>query len=374
MGFRVATDFDGGALGPIESLTENRLRAAIPRDWDQDRFNTQATWYYFRLDGLAGRPAEVVLTGLGSVYNGRPSPGGIIQDDQPVVSDDQRTWRKLTAATFDEAARTYTIPLEPTGDRLWVAALEPYVAADLESLRLEVQGHPELRVETCGRSVEGRPIELWSIGAEEAATSAWVIARQHAWETHTSFCMEGLVRWLLSDEAREVRRRCVFKLLPLVDPDGVVAGASRFNRLGYDTNRHWDETEPGNPEHRRLRPEICAAKEPLLAWLAGGRQVALHLNLHDTQVDYMAAVPALSAHPVLRGVYQRLCEARFSGPLRLGDSLSGTAQVALYHELGIPAALIELGTARLPTYGDFPTAADRVRFGADLGRAIAATV
>ncbi len=375
MAIGIDTAFDSGALGEILELGERRVVARIARDWDQERLNTQATWYHVRLSGLAGRPCELVLTDLGGVYNGRPNSGGLIQADQPFVSDDGRHWRKSETATFDESARTYTIALAPAGDVLHVATLEPYVAADLARLAAALAPHPAVRQEVCGQTVEGRDLALWTIGAESAARCVWVMARQHAWETHTSWCLEGLARWLVSEAAAAVREACCFKLLPMVDPDGVKAGASRFNRLGYDVNRHWDETDPSNPEHRRLRPEISAAKGALADWLAAGGRCDCHLNLHDTQVDFMSVDQPLADHPVAQGVHERICDARFDGPLRGSTGgPTGVAEVALYREFGVVAALIELGTTRLESYGRHPTAADRLAFGAALGQALAEAV
>jgi uncharacterized membrane protein len=49
-------------------------------------------------------------------------------------------------------------------------------------------------------------------------------------------------------------------------------------------------------------------------------------------------------------------------------------QTALHTELGIVGALLELGTTELSTLGRAPTKDDRLRFGADLGRALARVI
>jgi len=150
MPIRIRTDFDGGALGHVLANRARRIVASIARDWDQDRFNTQATWYYARFDGLGGEPFELALTGLGSVYNGQPSAGGIRERCRPFVSDDHVTWRKELDADFDEASRTFTTRLKPAGDTLWVAHLEPYVAADLARLKADVADRPDFRSDWLG--------------------------------------------------------------------------------------------------------------------------------------------------------------------------------------------------------------------------------
>ncbi|MCC7493733.1 MAG: hypothetical protein IT204_15365 [Fimbriimonadaceae bacterium] len=372
MAIGISTAFDGGALGEIVEVTADRVVARIHRDWDQERRNTQATWYYARFDDLGGRPFSVQLTDLGSVYNGRPTVGGIVREDQGFVSDDGVTWRKLLSGEFDPATRTYHIQLQPIGDQLWIAALEPYVAADLAAFEQRILGHPELQREVIGQSVLGRDIVQWTIGKVTAPHAVFVLARQHAWETHTSYFAEGLTSWLLSDAAADFRRRCCVVVQPLLDPDGVASGASRFNHLGWDTNRHWDETDPDQPADQRLRPEICAGKRVVRDWLAAGRPLDLHLNIHDTQHDIFVAPAALADHPLLTGFYQAMQAATFSGQFRAEPhGPSGVSQNALHAEYGVPAALIELGTIRLPSIDDFPTRDYRRQFGAACAEALA---
>lgn len=58
---------------------------------------------------------------------------------------------------------------------------------------------------------------------------AFVIGRQHPGETVSSFVMEGLIDFLVSSapEAVALRRSHVFKIVPMVNPDGVIYGNFR---------------------------------------------------------------------------------------------------------------------------------------------------
>ena len=68
-----------------------------------------------------------------------------------------------------------------------------------------------------------------------------VTARVHPGESQSSFMAEGLINYLLSDdeEAREIRKKFVFKIIPMLNPDGVILGNTRSSLLGVDLNRRW---------------------------------------------------------------------------------------------------------------------------------------
>ena len=357
MPISINTDFPGGRLGTIEEQAPGRLTVRLYREASAVGPNTQATWFHARFDGLA-EPLTLVLTGLNDVYEGRPAHS-INQDDKPVISRDGRTWERLTSTSFDAERGELTVPLPAADGPLYLAMLEPYGPAELAELAELV---PAERRSVAGLTAEGRPIPLWILGNPDATRSVWVMARQHAWESHTSWCADGLVRWLLADPPHDL---CVV-VLPMVDPDGVVRGGTRVNRHGYDVNRHWDATDPADPDHRRLRPEICAVKQALANF---GRPVDLCLNLHDTQRDVMGAPRPLTELPAMAALHQRLVDAGYTGALR-PDSTPGTVQNGLYAEQGLVGALIELGTAMQPGWDHLPTAADRQAFGVALGEAL----
>jgi murein tripeptide amidase MpaA len=68
-----------------------------------------------------------------------------------------------------------------------------------------------------------------------------IIGRQHSGETHSSFIIHGLINFLLSRHvvAHKLRELLEFWILPMVNPDGIVAGNYRCNISGKDMNRHF---------------------------------------------------------------------------------------------------------------------------------------
>src|SRR6185503_228665 len=96
--------------------------------------------------------------------------------------------------------------------------------------------HPHLDRKLIGKSDRGR--EHWELTITDPAVPAerkrkifWH-AREHAYETYSSFAMEGLVEFLLSDEVAEFRRQYIIVVHPMTNVDGVGEGFEY--RGGYD--------------------------------------------------------------------------------------------------------------------------------------------
>ncbi|KAH9276568.1 hypothetical protein BASA83_000696 [Batrachochytrium salamandrivorans] len=69
----------------------------------------------------------------------------------------------------------------------------------------------------------------------------WVEMNVHPGESNSSYIMNGLIQFLLSEDSTAVslRRKCIFKIVPMLNPDGVVNGSHRCSLSGLDLNRQW---------------------------------------------------------------------------------------------------------------------------------------
>lgn len=77
-----------------------------------------------------------------------------------------------------------------------------------------------------------------------------VLARTHPGESITSFVCQGLLEFLLGSHpiASILRENFVFKVIPMLNPDGVFLGNNRCNLIGQDLNRIWNiATEFSHP-------------------------------------------------------------------------------------------------------------------------------
>jgi murein tripeptide amidase MpaA len=102
-----------------------------------------------------------------------------------------------------------------------------------------------------------------------------ITGRVHPGESNSSFVVEGIINFLLSNckEAVHLRNNFVFKILPMINPDGVIYGNYRCSLLGVDLNRRWN-----NPS-KILHPIIYNAKQ-LVKMLETERGVSLFTDIH----------------------------------------------------------------------------------------------
>ena len=102
-----------------------------------------------------------------------------------------------------------------------------------------------------------------------------IIGRQHPGETVGSYVVKGFIDFLMGDseEAKKLREVYVFKIIPMMNPDGVLVGNSRTSFAGCDLNRRW-----GKP-NEIIHPEVYSAKQMILK-LANQRNIAFIIDCH----------------------------------------------------------------------------------------------
>jgi hypothetical protein len=370
----ITAGFEGGCLGKIEQVSETQFRSAIPGQADHEGRNRQASWYSFRVDGARGREVTVVLTDLKGEYNYKPAPACVREDTPPVVSGDGKSWRHLDKITLN--GNEATIRFTPDSDAFWVAHIEPYTASRLDRFLAEIRGAKDLKDEVFGKSVEGRDLHVLTITETAGpAPVVWLMCRQHAWETGTSFVGEGAIRYLLSPEAAPWRRDLVFKIIPMLDPDGCAHGGVRFNRNGYDLNRNWDTADPGAAASRKLMPEICAAKELIRS------PKGCFLTLHNQETGEWLS--GSEKHPETAARFFSLLQAESTfDPFEKGPRAPVTTialgRYSVYEyldrERNLPAFLLEQGVTAGKKLGHLPTSQDRREFGRQLIQVLAKVV
>ena len=102
-----------------------------------------------------------------------------------------------------------------------------------------------------------------------------LIGRQHPGETVGSYVIKGCIDFLMgnSEEAKKLREIYLFKIVPMMNPDGVLVGNSRTSFAGCDLNRRW-----GKP-NEIIHPEIFHTKQ-MITKLSTQRNIAFVIDCH----------------------------------------------------------------------------------------------
>lgn len=126
-------------------------------------------------------------------------------------------------------------------------------------------------------SLQGRelPVIRLAVAPQLKKSAIFVTGRVHPGESVSSFAVEGLIKFLLSDhpQSKALRDHFEFHIVPMLNPDGVVLGNYRFSASGHDLNRKW------NAPLAHLHPEIFHAKSYFLH-LSKVAHIAYVLDFH----------------------------------------------------------------------------------------------
>ncbi|XP_065325802.1 BEN domain-containing protein 5 isoform X2 [Pelmatolapia mariae] len=84
------------------------------------------------------------------------------------------------------------------------------------------------------------------MSAEREKKLVFLTARVHPGESPASFVCQGVIDFLVSQHpvAQILRDHVIFKIVPMLNPDGVYLGNYRCSLMGFDLNRHWQDPSP----------------------------------------------------------------------------------------------------------------------------------
>jgi hypothetical protein len=213
-------------------------------------------WFYFSMDDVADKTVTIRLVN-NEVADMSTRWAGM----EPVYSFDNINWERLPLSAFavDIPACTFqmTVTLPSEQNKIWLAPLPPYTIGLRDVLFEEFKSSPYLDVTSLGTTPGGQELKVATITDDAYSDSnkikAYVIAMQHSTEVPGGWEADGMIRFLLSDDptAQAVRRSYIFRIVPIVNVDGVFYGRSRYTPLRegeqYDLNRWWDDPVANMP-------------------------------------------------------------------------------------------------------------------------------
>ncbi|XP_069480385.1 cytosolic carboxypeptidase 4 [Ambystoma mexicanum] len=188
---------------------------------------------------------------------------------------------------------TFSVTFSHNEDVCYLAYHYPYTYSALTShLHLLEQGVDHRKVffkqQVLCSTLSGNPCPIVTITATPESKSQEHIlqlrnrpylvltARVHPGESNASWVMKGTLEFLLSsDPAAEILRESfIFKIIPMLNPDGVINGNHRCSLIGDDLNRQWL-----NPS-KDLHPTIYHTKGLLCYLRSIGRTPLVFCDYH----------------------------------------------------------------------------------------------
>ncbi len=355
-----------------ETDADGTVHVRLLYDYERNSPNRAAGHWHFQLQGKPGTDVTLVLHNFDNIYNGRP--GAAVSDKSICyVSPDGERWRVVPTELLEGNSLRVQIRLD--GPSLYLARLEPYRLTDLERLLDEIRPHRLVEIETIGKTVEGRPLEIVRVGDPQAPHRVLLRARAHAWEPGGNWMAQGLLRALLEDDetSRACLEWCSVYVMPMANKDGVARGLTRFNVLGRDLNRNWDR--PADP---KLAPENHALESWIRRMIEQDKPLHLAIDMHNDESGGLhISRPPIEALPRylerMRRFEQLLRKHTWftegsSGP---GHRNPGTLGEGLFERYGIDACIMEFNCNWIAGLKRHPSGAAWEQFGRDFRAVLA---
>ncbi|XP_030766572.1 cytosolic carboxypeptidase Nna1-like isoform X2 [Sitophilus oryzae] len=207
---------------------------------------------------------------------------------------------------------TFTVTFPHEDDEVYLAHCYPYTYSDLQEHLAEIRSHPVKQtystVRLLCRTLAGNDVYFVTItspqvpGEPKKKRAVVITARVHPGETPSSWIMKGILDFLTGDSApaKDLRDKFIFKIVPMLNPDGVIVGNNRCSLSARDLNRQYRTVM------RDAYPSIWYTKL-MVRRLLEECGVALYCDLH--------------AHSRKHNIFIYGCENRRGGDRRLQEQV-----------------------------------------------------
>ena len=179
-------------------------------------------------------------------------------------------------------------------------------------------------------------------------------SRVHPGESNASFMMQGFIKYLLGDShsARQLRKRVVFKVIPMINPDGVIIGNYRTSMSGNDLNRRYHKPD------FRIHPTVCAMKQIVYELTYGPDEDDEKKHVPATQNEDILAFIDMHGHSRKKNVFiygpqPPLHSSHYLRMRVIPKLLAEETQKFRYHSCRFRLETSKLKTARIVLWREF---------------------
>ncbi|XP_070534073.1 uncharacterized protein [Ptychodera flava] len=258
--------FESGNLRQARRIGQFEYELVLKTDLYTNR-HTQ--WFYFRVQrvvpGVTYKFNIVNLLKRDSLYNHGMRP---LLYSEKNAQEDNSGW--IRTGHHISYSRNYNLTRNPLlhpemvyyvlewqmefpheNDTCYLAHCYPYTFTDLKEHLDHLITDPDrkkyIKREVLCETRAGNSCFLVTVSApedknkHEQKKGVVVSARVHPGETNSSWMMKGLLDFLTSNDlqAKDLRKNFVFKIVPMLNPDGVIVGNYRCSLAARDLNRNY---------------------------------------------------------------------------------------------------------------------------------------
>lgn len=252
------------------------------------------------------------------------------------------------------ATFSFSITFPSSDDMVYLAYHFPYTYSDVQNLVMEISYMPHVSVSLLAKTLSGLRCDLLTVTSNdpesllkfpiESRKYVFLSARVHPGESNSSHIMNGLLKFLVNDSevSLNLRNKYIFKIIPMLNPDGVYFGCHRTSLAGVDLNRQWKEPNAATT------PTIYRAKHffrhlitklqrtPIVIIIL--TQIACDIHGHSRKKNvFMFGNSIQPEEPSLPQIFSQICENfdMTSCAFSNDPAKEGTARVVWLKEFGI---------------------------------------
>ncbi|XP_021710132.1 cytosolic carboxypeptidase 6 isoform X1 [Aedes aegypti] len=265
--------FETGNLGRVDLVGEFEYDLFLRPDTCNPRYRF---WFNFTVDNV--KQDQRVIFNIVNINKNR----NLFKDGMtPLVKSSSRPkWQRIprcevfyykSAVHQNHYVLSFAFGFDKEDEVYQFALTFPYSYSKLQAYlnALESKFPESFERTTLGMTVQNRKLELITfddvkkpdkVDQKNVIHMVVVFARIHPGESPASYVVQGLIEYLAAANqpiSKALRENVVFKIIPMLNPDGVFLGNNRCNVIGHDLNRSW------NKMSQYTHPTLAAAMKML---------------------------------------------------------------------------------------------------------------
>ncbi|XP_055604992.1 cytosolic carboxypeptidase 6 [Uranotaenia lowii] len=248
--------FETGNLGRVDLVGEFEYDLFLRPDTCNPRYRF---WFNFTVDNV--KQDQRVIFNIVNINKSR----NLFKDGMtPLVKSTSRPkWQRLprcevfyykSAVHQNHYVLSFAFGFDKEDEVYQFAMTFPYSYSKLQAYlsALETKYPESFERSQLGTTIQNRRLDLVTfdevkkpekVDHKNLIHIVVILARVHPGESPASYVVQGLIEFLAAGNmpiSKALRENVVFKIIPMMNPDGVFLGNNRCNVIGHDLNRSWN--------------------------------------------------------------------------------------------------------------------------------------